>query len=254
MPRSSSPLIGMIVPPASGEVPPEGAILYPDIRFVAMGLGLRQISPTGFDEVVATIVAKAELLAADGAQAISVMGTSLTFYQGANANNALITAVAAATGLPTTTMSSAVVRGLKALGVGRVALATAYIDDLNTRLTTFLAANDITVAGIEGLAMTDMNAVKHVPPARLITLAERAFAHDPSAEGILLSCGGLLTLDVIDPVEQRLGIPVVASSPAGFWDAVQVAGLDAACPGYGRLFQAPPLGSQPKAARSVGRQ
>ena len=253
MPRSSSPLIGMIVPPTSGEVPPEGAILYPDIRFVAVGLGLRQISPTGFDEVVATIVAKAELLAADGAQAISVMGTSLTFYQGANANNALITAVAAATGLPTTTMSSAVVRGLKALGVGRVALATAYIDDLNTRLTTFLAANDITVAGIEGLAMTDMNAVKHVPPARLITLAERALAHDPSAEGILLSCGGLLTLDVIDPVEQRLGIPVVASSPAGFWDAVQVAGLDAACPGYGRLFQAPPLGSQPKAARSVGR-
>jgi arylmalonate decarboxylase len=238
-----SPLIGLIVPPAAGEVPPEGAILYPHIRFVAGGLGLRQISPAGFDEVVASIVAKAKALAAEGADAISVMGTSLTFYQGAGANDALTEAVAAATGLPTTTMSSAVVRGLKALSVTRVALATAYIDDLNARLTAFLRAHDIAVAGIEGLAMTDVAGVKQVPPATLIGLAERAHARDPSAEGILLSCGGLLTLDVIEPIEQQLGVPVIASSPAGFWDVVRLAGRNAACPRYGRLFQAAPITS-----------
>jgi arylmalonate decarboxylase len=238
-----SPLIGLIVPPAAGEVPPEGAILYPHIRFIAAGLGLREISPAGFDEVVASIVAKAKALAADGAQAISVMGTSLTFYQGAGANDALTDAVAAATGLPATTMSSAVVGGLKALGVRRVALATAYIDDLNARLTAFLGDHDISVAGIEGLAMTDVAGVKYVPPATLVALAERAYARDPSADGILLSCGGLLTLDVIEPVEQRLGVPVVASSPAGFWDVVRVAGRDAACPRYGRLFRVAPVTS-----------
>src|SRR6516165_10818762 len=105
---ASPPLIGLIVPPAAGDVPPEGAILYPHIRFKATGLGLREISPAGFDEIVATIAAKATALAAAGARAISIMGTSLTFYQGVQAHDALVAAVAAATGLPTTTMSNAV--------------------------------------------------------------------------------------------------------------------------------------------------
>jgi maleate cis-trans isomerase len=48
--------------------------------------------------------------------------------------------------------------------------------------------------------------------------------------------GGLLTLDILAPLERRLGVPVVSSSPAGFWDVVQRAGIDPRVPGYGRLF------------------
>lgn len=240
----SSPLIGLIVPPADGNVPPEGAILYPHIRFIAEGLGLREMSPSGFDAIVADIVAKATKLAGAGAQAISVMGTSLTFYRGPAANETLKTAIEEATGLPTTTMSFAIARALKAMRVERVALATAYIDDLNTRLTTFLRHEGIRVAGIKGLAITDVPSVKHVPPATLIELAEAAFALDKTAQGVLISCGGLLTLDVIEQLEDRLGVPVVASSPAGFWDVVQVAGLDPTAAGFGRLFAAPAAGSQ----------
>jgi arylmalonate decarboxylase len=134
-------------------------------------------------------------------------------------------------------MSHAIVRGLRALGIGRVAVATAYIDDVNERLAAYLAASDIVATHVRGLAITGVREVSAVPTSTLVDLCEQVFAADPSADGVLISCGGLLTLDAIKIVEARLGVPVVSSSPAGFWDLMRVAGLDASSPGHGRLFE-----------------
>ena len=41
--------------------------------------------------------------------------------------------------------------------------------------------------------------------------------------------------ETIRIVEARLGVPVVSSSPAGFWNLLRVAGLDSRAPGNGRL-------------------
>jgi arylmalonate decarboxylase len=61
---------------------------------------------------------------------------------------------------------------------------------------------------------------------------------DRFADGILISCGGLLTLDIIAALESKLGVPVITSSPAGFWDVVKLSGKDATAVGFGRLFRA----------------
>jgi arylmalonate decarboxylase len=230
-------MIGLIVPPAAGAVPPEAPRLYPHLAFEALGLALPEISAQGFDAVRGAILERARRLAERGARAISVMGTSLTFYRGAAANRELQAAIRETTGRPATTMSSAVVHALRATGVERVGLATAYIDDLNARLRAFLVEEGFGVAAVEGLDMKDVRAVGQVPAATLGALVERVFEADRSAQGILLSCGGLLTLDLIAGLERRLGVPVIASSPAGFWDVVRLAGHDPAAPGFGRLFE-----------------
>ena len=56
---------------------------------------------------------------------------------------------------------------------------------------------------------------------------------------LLLSCGGLRTIDLLAPLQARCEQPVVASSPAGFWDLMACAGLDATAHGFGRLFERP---------------
>ena len=76
-----------------------------------------------------------------------------------------------------------------------------------------------------------------MPSATLVALCEKVYRAEPRSDGILISCGGLLTLDAIAVVEARLGVPVVSSSPAGFWDLMRVAGLDSRAPGGGRLTQ-----------------
>jgi arylmalonate decarboxylase len=232
------PLLGLIVPPSAGAVPPDGPALYGGrVRFAARGLGLSEISTRGYEQVIDQVVDRAVDLAANGAQAISLMGTSLSFFRGARFNEALEAEMARRVGLPCTTMSNAIVRGLRALDLRRVAVATAYIDEVNARLGAYLADSGIVATTIKGLAITGVAEVAQVPTGALVALCEEVHRAEPDSDGILISCGGLLTLEAIRVVEARLGVPVVSSSPAGFWDLMRVAGQDSRSPGHGRLFQ-----------------
>ena len=57
------------------------------------------------------------------------------------------------------------------------------------------------------------------------------------AEAILISCGGLRTLGVAEPLEANHGIPVVSSATAAFWAAMRLVGESGHVDGYGRLFE-----------------
>lgn len=231
------PHLGLIVPPAAGAVPVDGPLLYGDrIRFSARGLGLGKISTRGYTEVIDSVVGKALELAGDGVNAVSLMGTSLSFFRGAGFNRELQAEMARATGLPCSTMSDAIVGGLRSLGVRRVAVATAYIDEVNTQLRRYLQDSDFEPLALEGLSISEVQAVGKVPTQVLVDLCVRVFEASPGADGILISCGGLVTLDAVREVEASLQMPVVSSSPAGFWDLVRCAGLDPRSPGHGRLF------------------
>ncbi len=237
MTTTASAHLGLIVPPAAGAVPVDGPLLYGGhIRFSALGLGLGEISTRGYTEVIDSVVGKAVALKAEGAAAVSLMGTSLSFFRGAAFNVELQAEMARATGLPCTTMSNAIVGALRHLGVRRVAVATAYIDEVNAQLRRYLDDSGFEPLALEGLAISDVQAVGRVPTQVLVDLCLRVFDAQPGADGILISCGGLVTLDAVREVEAQLGVPVVSSSPAGFWDLVCTAGLDARSPGQGRLF------------------
>ncbi|MEJ1126799.1 aspartate/glutamate racemase family protein [Variovorax sp. CCNWLW225] len=231
------PHLGLIVPPAAGAVPVDGPLLYGErIRFSALGLGLGEISTRGYTEVIDSVVEKAVALKAEGVSAVSLMGTSLSFFRGADFNAQLQAEMARATGLPCTTMSNAIVGALRQLGVRRVAVATAYIDEVNAHLRRYLEQSGFELLALQGLAISDVQAVGQVPTQVLVDLCLRVFDAEPGADGILISCGGLVTLDAVREVEARLQVPVVSSSPAGFWDLVRTAGLDARSAGQGRLF------------------
>lgn len=234
---ANTPCIGLVVPPAHGEVPQDGPMLYGErYRFIARGLGIGGVSPEGFAPVVDTIVDRTVELRQAGAEAISMMGTSISFYRGPEFTESLRRAMQEATGVPCTTMSHAIVRALQHLGVQRVAVATSYIDELNDKLVAYLTHSGFTVTAIEGMSITGVKEVGEVSTEALVALSKKVYAQDTSAQGVFISCGGLLTLDAIRRLEDELGLPATASSPAGFWDVVRVAGGDARAPGFGRLF------------------
>ena len=234
---SAAACAGLIVPPAAGLVPQDGPMLYGDrVKFIARGLGIAAVSPDGFNPVMESIVEKARELRAAGAQVISLMGTSISFYQGPEFTESLRQAMQVATGVPCTTMSHAIVAALRQLGLQRVAVATSYIDELNARLVDYLTGAGFTVTAIRGMSITGVNEVGQVPTRALVDLSESVYREDTTAQGVFISCGGLLTLDAIKQLEDRLGLPATASSPAGFWDVVRLGGWDASSKGFGKLF------------------
>jgi arylmalonate decarboxylase len=246
---SAEPIVGLVVPNAEGNVPPEAYQLYPSgVRFISAGLGLRSLSPRGYDAVIDHIADVAKGLAAQGAAAIAVNGTSLTFYRGYAFHEQLKESVHAATGLPVSTMSSGVVDGLRALGVRRVAVGTAYIDEVNNRLRQFLADSGFEVLVLEGLGLEDFGAPGQVTEDDVLALGQRVYTAAPDADGILISCGGLRTLEVTRRLEEACGLPVVSSRPAALWAAVRLVGHSGYSPGYGRLLA---LGAPAEVARAT---
>jgi arylmalonate decarboxylase len=234
---SAEPVVGMVVPNAEGNVPHEAYQLYPSgVQFISDGLGLASLSPKGYDAVIDNIADTAKRLAERGAEAIAVSGTSLTFYRGAEFHEQLKDSVRAATGLPVTTMSTGVVEGLRTMGVGRVAVGTAYIDEVNRRLRQFLADSGFEVLVLEGMGLEDFGGPSKVSTDDILALGKRVYEAAPDAEGILISCGGLRTLDITTALEDATGVPVITSRPACLWSAVRLVGHSGHSPGYGRLF------------------
>jgi len=235
---SGVPTLGLIVPPGHGQVPQDGPMLYGDrVRFIARGLGIGGVSPEGFAPVIDTVLDRARELRDAGAQAISLMGTSISFYRGPEFTESLRASMQEATGVPCTTMSHAIVAALRQLGIRRVAVATSYIDELNDRLQAYLTHAGFTVTAIQGMSITGVQEVAEVSTESLVRLSHEVVARDRSADGVFISCGGLLTLDAIRQLEAELGKPATASSPAGFWDVVRLAGVPPQSPGFGRLFE-----------------
>lgn len=229
--------IGLVVPSAEDKVPDEGLQMYPLARFVPRGVGVRSLTPEGYAAAFDAILPAAEHLAAKDVDAIMVIGTSLTFYRGPEAHDRLLEQLRTRTGLPVSTMSQAIVDGLRAVGARRVAVATAYSDVVNRRLRELIAA-----AGIETLSLECFDILEFGGPGRkseadIIALSDTAVAQAPGAEGILISCGGLKTLGVAKPLEDRYGIPVVSSTPAAFWAAMRLVGESGQISGYGRMLE-----------------
>jgi arylmalonate decarboxylase len=229
--------IGLVVPFATDTVPDEGLQMYPGARFIPRGVGVRSLTPTGYDSACDAILPAAEYLARQDVDAIMVIGTSLTFYRGSDFHDQLMENLRTATGLPVSTMSQAVVDGLRSFGARRIAVATAYADDVNNRLKGFLTAQGFEVLALEGFGLFGFGEPGNKSEADIIALGSKVCSAAQGAEGLLISCGGLRTLGVARPLEERHDIPVVSSTQAAFWAALRLVGESGHVAGRGRLLE-----------------
>lgn len=229
--------LGLIFP-VPRSVPPEANSMYPSgLRYEVANVGLTRMTPEGYDEVLDRIAPAAAQLAQRGAEAIALLGTSLSFYQGAAFNRSLTERIARASGRPAVTMSTAVVEGLRAVGGRRLAVATAYNDEVNGRLRTFLGEEGFEVLVVRGLGIEKVEEVDAVTQEQLIDFSVSVFKSAPACDAMLISCGGLRTLELLEPVERRCGVPAVSSLPHALRAGVRLLGLSGRAPGYGKLLE-----------------
>jgi arylmalonate decarboxylase len=188
----------------------------------------------GYEEAVPRILPRAIELAQKGANVIS-FGSSITFYKGAKFHDDLITQVEKTTGRKATTQSNGLLDGLRTANARRVAIATAYTDEVTERLKVFLQEYGFDVTAAKGLGFTQIPegaATRNI----LVKLATDAYAASRKADAVVISCGALKTIDVIVPVEDVVKVPVVSSTPHGLWHGVKLLGVPARVQGFGMVM------------------
>ena len=89
---------------------------------------------------------------------------------------------------------------------------------------------------MEGMevAFTD---VGRLAATEIYAAAKRAFLRHPDAEGIYLLGSGWRALDIIEPLEEDLEVPVVHAVAARVWAIQQRLHVRQPVSGYGRLLE-----------------
>jgi maleate isomerase len=142
-----------------------------------------------------------------------------------------------ATGIEAMSTGGAIVEAIGALNLKRLILLTPYDQDTNDHEIEFLRQIDVTVLNDVALALPGSDQYLAVPPERWVELAV-ANARD-AADGYFLSCTNTTQIEAIEPIEQKLGKPVVNSNQAVLWAAMSrlrhKLGAAQSRPGLGRL-------------------
>lgn len=125
-----------------------------------------------------------------------------------------------------------------ALGLRRLALLSPYVAPVSARLREVLAEGGIETPVFGSFDEAEEARVARIAPAATRAAALRMMTQEARAQvdGLFLSCTNLPTLDVIAPLEDALGMPVLSSNLVLGWDLARIAGVPGAATAPGRLF------------------
>lgn len=210
-------------------------VLGSDVELLQEPVGVQQLSVDGYSAAIEHVGEAAQRLVGRGASAIMIGGTSLTFFRGHEFHNALLNGVASSTGVPVSSTSKALLEALATVGGHRLAVATAYSQQVSELLRTFLAAAGYETLSLRGMGFEQAGVAPTVSPQEIIDFAKQAFDDVPDADCLLISCAGLRTLDVSVPLEEACGVPVVSSYQSTIWGLARLAGVQPKL-GFGRLM------------------
>ncbi len=190
-------------------------------------------------EVTEAAIAAAGFLADARVDVIDLQATGIIMAAGPEAEAELVGSITQATGIPSFTATQAMVEGLRALDLERVALVTPFDEAANATERAYLEAQGFTIAGEVGLGTGGGIKTAAVPAAEWLGAA--IAADSAEAQGFVLSGSNTTMVDAIAPIENALGKPVVTSIQAALWAGVQRLGKElggaAPSPALGRLFK-----------------
>ena len=185
-----------------------------------------------------------------GVDLIAQCGTPFSFAQGGFIfGKEVQTKIEKATGLPMVMMGFSIINALKKMGYRSVAVAcTYYSDDIAQMYTRFFEDSGIKVAGMEnwvsqGIFTSQDEVSRAMSPVHTrITMglvyksAKTVAQHHPEADCIIISGGGVSTMDVLQALEEDMRKPVISSLAALFWEILHRQGVFAPIRGRGSLL------------------
>jgi maleate isomerase len=174
-----------------------------------------------------------DVLAAEP-EVVAYACTSGSFMRGVAGEQHLVEAMREAGAPAAVTTSGALLEALAVLGVKRIAVATPYVASVTTLLHDFLAE-----AGVETVSSAHLGLQGNISKVAYHTTAQLIRAADsPDADAVFVSCTNLATYDLIAPLEQELGKPVLTANQVTMWAALQVVRETAVGPGQWLLAMA----------------
>ena len=233
-PRIGQTKIGLILPSVNCITEPEYYHVAPEgISFHSARVFLMETTPTGLMKMEEDLASACRLMATVSPHAVAYCCTSGSLIRGLGYDKELIDRIRPLVGCPVITMSTAMVEGLRAMGIRRVTVATPYLDIVNEREEDFLNQSGFEVVACQGLQKSGP-AVREQTPEQVYNLVMSI--DTPQSDGVFISCADFRAMEVIETLEEGLGKPVVSSNQSTLWALLKMVGYPGNVLGYGRLL------------------
>jgi maleate isomerase len=230
-------VVGVVKPTRSaGSVEEMIRLLPAGVGVIPLFLNVREQTEGEFRAAFEQTEAKVRELATEfKVDLIHPEGAPLFMLQGWAGEQRILQAWEQEYGLPFFTSGSSCVESLRALGARKMIGLTYIKGEINQAFGRYFEE-----AGFDVLAMEcvpeNFESARQLTSAHVYYYAKQLFLQHPAAEAIYLLGSGWNITDVIEEMEQDLGVPVVHPVPARVWAVQQRLHLHQPVAGYGRLL------------------
>jgi maleate isomerase len=236
-------IVGLILPTMrSGTVIdlvpllPRGVGLLP--IYLAFRAGTEDEFKKGFDEYEKKIA----ILADHGCDLIHPEGAPPFMVRGLTEETALLSAWQRKYRIPMFTSGQNHIHALHALDVKSIFGATYFTGRINDLYAKYFEDAGFEVHGMQGLEGVEFSRVQDVPSSQIYDLIKAGFQKNPAAKCIYMLGSGWRTLDIVERLEQELGVPVVHPQTARAWEIRKRLQIEEPMQGFGMLMaKLPPL-------------
>ncbi|MGI0090784.1 MAG: maleate cis-trans isomerase family protein, partial [Nitrososphaerales archaeon] len=173
---------------------------------------------------------------------IAQAGTPFIFLKGPAFEDETRDRLKKITSTPVIFMAESVVKALKHLGVKKPNVESTYYDDeFNSKYKAYLEFHGFEIPKISGIPEArNLHAggeLNEFPTAEIYRQAKKLHHDSPDADGLVISGGGIMSLEILDALEKDLGVPVISSNQALYWYALDTLDIKEPIRGSGSLLE-----------------
>mgnify|MGYP001186607532 CR=1 FL=1 len=161
--------------------------------------------------------------------------TSASFVGGKEYDNNIIKRMEKRSGgIPSTTISTALINSLRILGSKKLSIVTPYVEELNIREKNFLEELGFEVISINGFNLLSSDDICGLKPNQIYEYALDNF--DTKADTLVFSCTGLHTEPILQKIENELKRPTISSNTVALWEMLRKSKIEEKVKGHGKLL------------------
>jgi maleate isomerase len=210
-------------------------ILPQGIRLIPLALDVQRGALDEFQSAIPAYEAKVAEFARMGVDVINPSGAPPFMVLGYAKEQELIRRWEAQYNTRVFTSGTSNIDAMRALNVTRILGATYFRGDINK-----IYAKYFVEAGFEALDMAgmdvDFDKVQELSGLEVYRFVKRVFLEHRKAQAIYMLGPAWRTLDIIEKLEQDLGVPVIHAVPAQCWDIQRHLHVRQPVQGFGRLI------------------
>lgn len=214
-------------------------IAPPGVMLVTTGLRIADYTPQAVDEQLPALHQAVSLLHDRRVDRIVLSGVPIAVALGRGRMRRLLDDASEQAGVPVDTDLEAIIAGVVHLGIGRVAIATRWSDDVNDGLVRYLAEADIEVVDTvssarsirENAEMDDATGMQLASE-----LGRRAMRSPAAPDGVIMPGARWIAIHALEELESESDRPLFLNHASALWSALRHHGYTDPITGWGRLL------------------